>query len=1291
MDPQPHAKPQGTPEKAGKATAVASPEAPLPAATFNAGRLVAKVVLSYVLLSATWILVSDRAVEALIPDGHFRILISMVKGWAFVVVTAAFLFFLLRRETRRWNTERNARIEAELSQRKLAQRQHILLEASRIAWESSGSEEDLSKQLMAVIGPFVEATVCFHYRFHPEEHELELISAVGVEEAMLPRLRRISADYGFISEVISTAKPVVVGLDRLRADPRPSFVREMIKSFVAMPLLSRDRKVLGTLTFASGIRENFQPEEVAMLQIVSRVASLATERMRSMVALQESESRFRQMADSLPQLIWTATPAGECNYLSRQWSEFSGMPVENQLGRGWEKYVHPDDLDRLRKTWNDALQSGRPVQAQQRIRARDGSYHWFDTRAAPQRGSDGAISLWLGANTDITEQKLAELALREIEEKQRLFIEHAPVALAMFDREMRYLAASRRWMSDFRMEKKSVMGICHYDVFPNLPPAFVEAHRRGLNGEIISSESDEYIRPDGTKMYVRWQVHPWRNSEGDVGGILVFTEDITSRVAGEQALRESEERFRAVVESAADGIFVQTEGSFAYLNPAAVRLFGAKSADELLGQPVLRYFHPEDHERIRERIRQLKEDREPVPQIEERLLHADGSCIYVEVAAVPFVYRGQRGALVFARDITERRQNEARLRFQQDILEETGRIAKVGGWYFDPRTGAGSWTDEVARIHDLSTDVPPSVGSGLDFYTPESRRVIEHAVKEAVESGRPYDLELEMISAKGVRKWVRTIGHPVVQDGKVIQVRGSFQDITERKLSEEALRESEARFRQVVENIEEVFWVTTPDKAVVLYISPAYEKVWGRSTASLIESPRSWLDAIHDEDRERVRNAAVKQAEGTYIETYRIVRPDKTIRWIEDRAFPVRNASGIVYRIVGTATDVTEHRKLEAQYRQAQKMEAIGTLAGGIAHDFNNILGAISGFAELAKIDPSQETISTSLDEILKACRRASDLVRQILAFSRQHEQKRLPIQLWRVIDEAVRLLRAALPATIQFDVQLTKEVPSVLADSTQIHQIVMNLCTNAAQAMAGKAGTLTVKLEQFDASEEFVEAHPGSRVGRYVRLEVRDTGLGMSQATVERIFEPFFTTKAPGQGSGLGLAVVHGIVQNHDGLITVYSRLGEGTAFHVYFPAYEKSGDETEIAKPDIARGKGETVLVLDDELSLAQMTGKMLQALGYRPTVETQPAKALAALQGPQRARYDLILADLTMPQMTGLEFAAAVLKDYPETRLIVMTGYITRESQNASSALNIREILMKPLTLQSLADAVQRGLSN
>jgi len=638
------------------------------------------------------------------------------------------------------------------------------------------------------------------------------------------------------------------------------------------------------------------------------------------------------------------------------------------------------------------------------------------------------------------------------------------------------------------------------------------------------------------------------------------------------------------------------------------------------------------------------------------------------------------------KDYTRRRTHAA-----QAVM--AGRLGRVGSWTVELPAFRQTWSDEVCAIHEMPSGTSLTIDDALRFYAPECRETISRAFGACVRDGTPYDEELQIITGKGRRVWVRAIGEAERDASGVIRrVHGALQDISARRQGVEDLRESEARFRELAENIDEVFWISDPKSHRKIYISPAYETIWGRTCRSAYDSQRTWLDAVHAEDRDRVLRSllAMHDVQGVYEEEYRIIRPDGTERWIRDRAYPVKEADGAIKRWVGVAEDITQYRAMQEQFRQAQKMEAIGTLAGGIAHDFNNILASILGYTELSRMILTENPkVRDHLGAVLQATGRAIHLVRQILTFSRQQPLERRTIQLQPIVKECMELLRASIPSMIEFEVELAPDAPTVLADVTQIHQVLMNLGTNASHAMKGRPGRLQVKLENWTVDDGQAAKHPQLRPGLYARLSVGDNGSGMDQKTQRRLFEPFFTTKPLGEGTGLGLAVVHGIMNSHDGAITVESRLGEGTTFHLYFPRHTGEATMLSCAEGPVPRGHGERLLFIDDEALLIELGRMELTELGYEVTVATQPAVALAMVRAdPQR--FSLVITDLTMPVMNGLMLADQLKEIRPGLPIILTTGYRGTLTHENIEKAGIAQILIKPTGIHSLGTAVHAALA-
>ncbi len=453
-----------------------------------------------------------------------------------------------------------------------------------------------------------------------------------------------------------------------------------------------------------------------------------------------------------------------------------------------------------------------------------------------------------------------------------------------------------------------------------------------------------------------------------------------------------------------------------------------------------------------------------------------------------------------------------------------------------------------------------------------------------------------------------------------------------------------------------------------------------------------WSDHLHPSDRDRVlrSNPVPYDIEHQVLE-FRFRRKDGTYVWLRDEKRLVRDAQGRPAEVIGAWTDISDRRSLESQLLQAQKMEAVGQLSGGIAHDFNNILGAIIGNAQLAELDlPAEHPAAESVGQILKAGRRATHLVRQILTFARQNSQERHRVDLRPVVEESVRLLRSTIPTVVTIQLHVAEgSLPLVLADETQVQQVILNLGTNAWHAMENPTGLIDVDLTAESVSAAQAAQNADLRPGRYLRLRVRDTGKGMGPELIGRIFEPFFTTKEPGKGTGLGLSVVHGIMKSHEGAIVVESTVGVGTTFDLYFP--ESGGTEGGAAagaKVERRKGAGQRILLVDDEETMLRATHRVLERLGYRVTSCAGGGSAIIAFLA-EPAAFALVLTDLNMPGMSGIEVAAALRKTRPDLPVVLSSGFITEDLRLAAEAAGVAEIVRKPASMEDLSDAVFRTL--
>jgi len=578
-------------------------------------------------------------------------------------------------------------------------------------------------------------------------------------------------------------------------------------------------------------------------------------------------------------------------------------------------------------------------------------------------------------------------------------------------------------------------------------------------------------------------------------------------------------------------------------------------------------------------------------------------------------------------------------------------------------------------------------------FSPEAQQQLQAAVRRAAQ-GESVRFDTPVRIAEGQFISIDFSLRPLFDDGgRVTQLVASAVDITERKQAEATLHDSEERFRQVVENIREVFWMFDRDIKQVLYVSPAYEQVWGRPCSELYKNPRAWTEAIHPEDRERVLAAInVKLAGGRYNEEYRIIRPDGSVRWILDRGFPVQGEIPGSHRMVGIAEDITERKQAEEKFLRVQRLETIGALAGGIAHDLNNILAPIMMSAPLLREGLKPETTEKLLNTIETCAQRGADLVRQLLTFGRGAEGRQKSVHPKQLIEEMAKLIRVTFPKNIELSFQITADLWPVSTGATQFDQVLLNLCVNARDAMPD-GGRLALYAENVRLDEQHAGLIPDAKPGPYVVIQVTDTGHGIPREITDKIFDPFFTTKEPGKGTGLGLATVLGIVKSHGGFVDVHSVVNQGSTFTIHLPAMPgNDADACGRANPKTPVGHGELILLADDEPPILNVTRQILERNGYRVLVADDGVGAII-LYTQHIGEVKAIVTDLDMPFMDGVALARAAKKLTPDIPILACTGIDSKEQLHRKTAilreLGVQAFLHKPSASSNLLSALHDEL--
>ena len=1246
--------------------------------------------------------------------------------------------------------------------------------------------------------------------------------------------------------------------------------RFIIKPSEPDVLLSAVREAIGNKQdIKVNAREHLPEQEVLKLYNERLVRKLE----QKMQQLEKSEELFRNLFQHHAAVKLIIDPEnGKIVDVNEAAVKYYGWPREDFLQMNIKQIntLTPEEIQAEMKQ----VKERKKIRFEFRHRIADGSIR--DVEVYSSNITVQGKNLLHSIIFDITEKKHSEKLLQKTRLQLELFIEHAPSAIAMFDNEMKYIAASNRFLEDYNLVNIDVVGKSHYELFPDIPEKIKEVHRRCLAGAAERSEEDPFLRSDGRTDWIRWEARPWYESPGETGGIILFSEVITARKEAEISLRNSEERLRHAAEAANFGTYsYEFQTGKIYYSPEHLAIYGLEPDDtiELDDDMTAKALYPDDKVMFLEAMKKTNNPEAENPgllDIEFRITRPDGELRWLRVKGrTTFDAEGKpMRADGIVQDVTEHKlaaealresQEQYRLLFENsldgvfltvpdgtilsvnragcDIFGRSKKeILKLGrdgiidssemrfkeglalrnqeGYFNGELTGIKAngerfpievtsflFTDHKGRprtstiirditerkraeekIHKLNrTYAVLSEINKTIVHTDDQQKLFEESCRIAVETGgfifcwigitdekrdcvipvaqygysenyldtinislpsaqqkatgptgtaikeKKYntcnDIESD-IRMKPWRKEALKRGYhslaafPLIRAEKTYGVivfysaqKRFFDDNEEILLLEELSSDisycieslEHEKQKQKVEQERDRFFNYSIDMMCIIgadgyfkQINPAWEKILGWPEDELLSKP--FIAFVHPEDVETIKDIAediIKRGEPKINVITRYRCRDGSYKWLSWNSITIKDEK-LVFAVVRDITEIvkndTEKKKLEAQLIQAQKMESLGTMAGGIAHDFNNILNIIMGYASLLKAnDAGANRVQKEADIILDASRRGAGLVKQLLTFARKTESIFEQLQVNDIITEIQKLLKETFPKTIEIKCALQEKLPAITGDSTQIHQVLLNLCVNARDAMEN-SGKLTITTI-YISNDEIKIIKPDIEQGEYIEIQVQDTGSGVDETVKQKIFDPFFTTKEKGKGTGLGLALVYGIVKSHGGSINLTSELGKGTTFYVYLPAHTHAEEvyisDTKNTIETVSQGTG-TILIVEDEKLNNELLKRMLVVNGYGVIAAYDGLQGITAYQN-HRTKIAAVISDIGLPKLGGEDVFKQIKIMNPKAKIILASGFIDPEIKARLRELGANYFIQKPYLPEEILRTIKQVLED
>lgn len=1047
-----------------------------------------------------------------------------------------------------------------------------------------------------------------------------------------------------------------------------------------------ERRIVAISTSRLEIDEN-TPGVVALIQDV-------TDRKRDEAELRATTDLLHAVTEGTSDAIFVKDLDGRYLLLNGATCRIVGKDASEVLGRDDTAIFDAESAQWLKNRDRELMRSG-IVTTQEETVSINGVPRTYLATKGPYRDESGDVIGLIGISTDITERKNSERLLQENEERFRLLMDSIPAYISYVDSNERYCWVNLKYEQWYQRPRQEIIGKTVRELQSEANYQAIKGSlHRVLQGETVHYELT-LKSADNQLLTFDNRYVPHFTADGKVAGCYVLVFDVTEERQAQTALRESEKRYRKLFESCADGIFVlDARGQICSANPAGARMHGY-TLEELLERNIRDIDSPEDAQLVSERLERLRSGESLSFEVEH--FRKDGTKFPVEVVASPFLVDDEFFVLAFDRDISERKAALRSLRLAKFSIDRA-----VDSVFWINSSG------EIFQVNDAACRVlgythEELVGKSIADIDPHFPREAWPAHWDELKRKGAFTFESAHRTRNGRLLTVEVTANYLTYDGEEYNCSVT-RDITDRKLAENEIRQSLSRLQATLDSTADGILVVDLKGRIVDY-NQQFITVWGFPTEMIAESRKSdmidffnqhqaiesMLNQLKDPERfvQRVKemfNATDRPSfDVLEFKSGRVLERFSQPQWIDGRP---------VGRVL-SFRDVTERKHLEEQLRQSQKMEAVGQLAGGIAHDFNNLLTVINGYCDLLLGDNNshRESWRASVQEIREAGTRAAQLTQQLLAFSRRSRIQPRILNLNDVIAGAAKLLRRLIGEHITLVVQLAPDIDAINADAIQLEQVLMNLVVNSRDAMP-EGGLLTINTSivsrevpgGVNHGQVTINAERGKSI-QYVRLQVTDTGAGMVPAVQSRIFEPFFTTKETGKGSGLGLSVVHGIMEQHGGVIEVASQPGTGTTFTLLFPAIDHDPQAQADREPSVSHGS-ETIFLVEDEPGVRKMARMMLESRGFRVLEASNGPEALKRFREAAEP-IDLLLTDVVMPGMSGHELADTLRAENNELRVVYASGY-NADAGFLQSPLKPHEAyLQKPFSQQQLVNTIRQHL--